>query len=261
MSFASVLNSYCDAIGCTNKELAEKCGLSASTLSRYRNGERVPEIDSNAVDRLVAGIVDLLSERSGDDTWRRVIVRSAFEASLPSAKKPGMGMSYGERVSTVMSMLDIRNSEMSRILGVSPSYMSRIRRDERAPSGNRELAERFARAVVQRSIDLGKGGDLAELIGTGRLAGVGPRFGVDDQQYLIDGVLRWLQGSSIPESSVEALEALFEKIDAYYFEDVLANVGDPESVAAPSECERPEERIVFRSGFSELRKTEFEFID
>ena len=41
MYFNEVLNNYINELGCTAQELAESSGLSASSLSRYRCGERV----------------------------------------------------------------------------------------------------------------------------------------------------------------------------------------------------------------------------
>ena len=45
MKFQEQLQQYIQACGCSGKELADASGLSASLISRYRNGERVPRQD------------------------------------------------------------------------------------------------------------------------------------------------------------------------------------------------------------------------
>ena len=221
MSFASVLDSYCNATGCTNKEIAERCGLSPSTLSRYRNGERAPEIDSEVISRIAAGIAELSRERGSDGAWRKDIVHSALESSLPGPKL--LGMTYGARVNAIMTLLTMRNSEVAAVLGVSPSYVSRIRNDQRAPSGNRLLAEKFALAATQRSIDLGKQDQLAELIDSAQ--GVDARLHAGSSgQQLIAAITGWLMGNGIIEPDAAALEGLFGKIDEFYFADVMDTI-------------------------------------
>ena len=222
MSFASVLDSYCNATGCTNKEIAEKCGLSPSALSRYRNGDRSPEIDSNAIKRLASGISELLRDRRIDGIWRQDMVRSALESTLPGAKP--LGLSYGARVSAVMTLLHMRNSEVATIVGVSPSYISRIRNDQRAPSGKRELAERFALAAARRSVELGREAKLIELIDSGLGVELESSDAPISQPQIAEAVVRWLQGNNISELDVEALAGLFEKIDKFYYNDVLDSI-------------------------------------
>lgn len=49
MKFNEKLNEYINNLPCTAKELCELSGLSAATLSRYRSGERIPEMNSDAL--------------------------------------------------------------------------------------------------------------------------------------------------------------------------------------------------------------------
>ena len=46
MTFSEQLNKYISELNCTAKELTDVSGLSASVLSRYRTGSRVPTTDS-----------------------------------------------------------------------------------------------------------------------------------------------------------------------------------------------------------------------
>ena len=44
MNFHHKLNEYMERLSCTAKELCSLSGISAASFSRYRNGERVPEL-------------------------------------------------------------------------------------------------------------------------------------------------------------------------------------------------------------------------
>ena len=59
MHFSEKLKEYMETLHCTAKELSDASGLSPATVSRYRGGERVPEPDSEAFDRLCNAIVSL----------------------------------------------------------------------------------------------------------------------------------------------------------------------------------------------------------
>ena len=46
MHFYEQLNQYMKVVNCTAKELCTVSGISAAALSRYRSGERVPDVHS-----------------------------------------------------------------------------------------------------------------------------------------------------------------------------------------------------------------------
>ena len=59
MKFSEQLNEYIETIECTAKELCDISGLSASSISRYRSGERVPEIESETFDKISFAISEI----------------------------------------------------------------------------------------------------------------------------------------------------------------------------------------------------------
>lgn len=56
MNFHEKLNEYIQMLSCTAKELSELSGLSAATLSRYRSGERVPDMRSSTFSQLCSAL-------------------------------------------------------------------------------------------------------------------------------------------------------------------------------------------------------------
>ena len=61
MKFQEQLQQYIQACGCSGKELADASGLSASLISRYRNGERVPRQDQPQLLQLAHGLAVLIN--------------------------------------------------------------------------------------------------------------------------------------------------------------------------------------------------------
>ena len=62
--FKDILIKYMEELDCSSKELADSSGLSAATISRYRSGERIPDVESDNLKQLIYGIVKLAQKRN-----------------------------------------------------------------------------------------------------------------------------------------------------------------------------------------------------
>ena len=65
MTFSELLNEYIDELHCTAGELAKASDLTQASLSRYRNGQRVPEADT--LKKLSIGIVSIANKHNLKD--------------------------------------------------------------------------------------------------------------------------------------------------------------------------------------------------
>ena len=52
MKFSEKLNDFIEQLSCTGKDICNLSGISAASLSRYRNGERVPELGTKPFEDL-----------------------------------------------------------------------------------------------------------------------------------------------------------------------------------------------------------------
>ena len=73
MKFCEQLGKYIEQLSCTAKELCELSGISPSTFSRYRSGERIPEIDTVAFDGLCNALAAVARENGYGDMTRENI--------------------------------------------------------------------------------------------------------------------------------------------------------------------------------------------
>ena len=79
MKFSELLNQYIHLLGVTGQELAERSGISASVISRYRSGEREPQPDSEAVE-ILARTFAAISERRNSVRRRNPVSLSGCTA-------------------------------------------------------------------------------------------------------------------------------------------------------------------------------------
>ena len=120
MSFATTLDAYCKALDCTGKDIATRCGLSPSTLSRYLNGERAPAAGSEIIEKLAATIAELSAERDNCELLEASEVRAALDAEIVGTQM--VGMDFHMRLDALMHLIGISNASLAEVIGVDPSY-------------------------------------------------------------------------------------------------------------------------------------------
>ena len=128
MRFADVLELYLDKTKCTAKELSAASDISASALSRYRSGKRIPEQEQ--IEKLICGFVQLASENAPE--LDEVIIRNAFSAYTERPKFDYQTII--KNLNSAIETLDISVSGLSRALSFDSSYLSRIRAGQRKPA-------------------------------------------------------------------------------------------------------------------------------
>lgn len=160
MNFSSLLNQYIEQMNCTAKELSEKTGLSAATLSRYRSGERMP--NSEQLHKLLTGLSTLAQEKQIKEISPES-VRADFGIFL---KKTTFDYElFTANLNALILVLDISVSKLARALNFDPSYLSRIRLGQRNPANYEELIDGICRYVTRNYHNDEKKAEIAELIG------------------------------------------------------------------------------------------------
>lgn len=150
MTFASTLNDYCTSLSCTGKEIAAACQISASALSRYRKGERVPHTRSETIGNMAHGLETLYAKEGSSDLPTASEIEAALRASIDEERQRGLNLCA--KVDKLMTELNMRNSEIARELSVDPSFVSRIRSKQRIPAKQDVFAKRFSKIVAKESL-------------------------------------------------------------------------------------------------------------
>ena len=141
MYFHEKLNEYIQTIPCTAKEVSDLSGLSAATLSRYRSGERVPEMRFPAFSQLCSAIA-VLAERKGLSGITCDSVQNSFLScsNLVTVDREQLRYNFN----TLISLLNINLARLGQYTNYDTSTVFRFR------SGSRQIAEpeRFAAAIA-----------------------------------------------------------------------------------------------------------------
>lgn len=238
MRFADVLKLYLDKTNCTAKELSAASGISASALSRYRSGKRIPEQEQ--VEKLICGFVQLASENAPE--LNEVIIRNAFSAYTERPKLDYQTII--KNLNAAIETLDISVSGLSRALSFDSSYLSRIRTGQRKPADPDkfiiETAGYIARTNSPSAIAELIGHPAEELIPVGRCA---------------SKLCSWLSSGTI--SQRDYLGELLHQLDAFNIEAYMSDAHFPEAV----QVQEPEILSLpkYYYGFDEMKKGELDF--
>ena len=64
MTFNEQLNKYMEQFDCSSQDLVTASGLSSSVISRYRNGDRTPNVKSNQLEQLTVGLYKICCDKN-----------------------------------------------------------------------------------------------------------------------------------------------------------------------------------------------------
>ena len=145
MTFSEQLNAYISELNCTAKELTDVSGLSASVLSRYRTGSRVPTTDSEQFMQLVQGIATIAYER-GYSEFTVEKIQKTLEDCLQDSTFPYE--LFQLNFDTLLTSLSINVADLSHFLNFDSSYISRIRNGQRRPSNPQDFAQNVSKYIA-----------------------------------------------------------------------------------------------------------------
>ena len=238
MCFVDVLNMYLEKTKCTAKELSAASGISASALSRYRSGQRIPEPEQ--MEKLVFGFVQLAAEKvPGLD---EAAIRDAFSAYTDKPKLDHQAII--NNLNAAIEALNLSVSGLSRALRFDASYLSRIRAGQRKPADMDkfilETAGYIARTNSPSAIAGLIGQPAEELVPEARCASM---------------LCSWLSSGTIRQR--DYLGELLHQLDAFNLETYMRDAHFPEAAKA-----REQENLSlpkFYYGFDAMKKGELDF--
>ena len=148
MTFCEQLNEYILKIDCSSKELADTSNLSPTVISRYRNGERTPNIRSKQLESLVDGLYQLASEKNVDfkkeDIYKTLsITLNDVHIDLEQLVK---------NFNDLTSALNISMADLSRKLGYDSSYLSKLRAGNIFPTKPQTFIDDVCKFVVNKYV-------------------------------------------------------------------------------------------------------------
>ena len=238
MGFADVLNLYLNKTKCTAKELSTVTGISASSLSRYRSGKKIPEQEH--IEKLICGFVRLAGENAPE--LDEATIRDAFSVYF---EKPKLEyQTVIKNLNVAIEALDISVSGLSRALSFDSSYLSRMRTGQRKPADLDkfifETAGYIERTNSPSAIAGLIGRPVKELVPADRCA---------------SKLCSWFSSETIRQR--DYLGELLHQLDAFNIETYMSDAHFPEAVQVrkPEILSFPK----FYYGFDEMKQGELDF--
>lgn len=255
--FSEKLDLLLIRLGITNRELAALAGFDQSNVSRLRRGSRIPAPGSTTAGKLVHALYRIACERGLQDTLCAFLpvspdaseekicsalltwmlddaaeipssaVSAYAAASSPSRRTSGQGRSlssrtFGERLDSIMTLTELSNISLSRLLNVDASLISRYRSGIRNPVSNPAISEKLSDILYQRVLRAGRKDALAQLMGM-------PSAEPDPDLFT-----EWLYDFDIhPADSFSTAETLLDIFASWSYETGIPML--PPEVAAPED--------------------------
>ena len=210
MNFSETLKKYMETLHCTAKELSDASGLSPATVSRYRSGERVPEPNSDAFDRLCNAIV-LLSKKgsAAAPLSREAVVESFLRCPDFIASDEEL---FRQKLNILISVLKLNLSALCRCTNYEASALFRIRSGSRKPSEPAKLAADIARYVAETTDDRTVKESLAGLLGC-------PADELSEASVRFEKVLQWLTDGQ--DRQADSMARFLEKLDDFDLDEYI----------------------------------------
>ena len=190
MNFCEQLNKYIEQLECSSKELVIASGLSSTVISRYRNGERTPNIRSKQLGQLVDGLYNISQNKNINLTRNEIY--NALSSTLNDIAIDFEQLS--KNFSAILLNLNISIADLSRAIGYDASLLSKIRSGSRNPSKPQDFIEAVCNFIVtkykseddKKSISLLIGCSLKDL---------------DDKSNYFNKLSNWLSTNSVPSNN------------------------------------------------------------
>ena len=143
MKFNELLNKYLEEFNCSSKRLSELTNISPSVISRYRSGQRTPEVDSIQVKTIINALFEL-----SDNKYKKEDIKNSIINSL---KKDNFNYeTFSKNLNELINILKINLKDMSKYTSYDSSHISRIRYGKTKPSEPNEFSKKVINYIINK---------------------------------------------------------------------------------------------------------------
>ena len=144
MDFCDKLNEYIKKIECSSKDIVEASGLSSTVISRYRKGDRTPNLKSDQLEKLVIGLAKICKNKNIDIKEDKIYEDLLHSLNGITIESEQLSNNFNE----IIYILNINMAELSRFIGYDASFLSKIRNGTRFPSKPQDFIEAISNFIV-----------------------------------------------------------------------------------------------------------------
>ena len=235
-------------MSCTGKDICNLSGISAASFSRYRNGERVPELGTKSFENLCCALAQI-SAQKGKLQITADAVKKAFVScdDFVSTDKELLRKNFN----TLPSALNVNLTQLCQYTNYDASAIFRIRNGSRKPGD----AERFASAVasfVTRTMQM-----------PSEIAAVAELIGCDiDEIYDLSvryaKIKSWLLKQPVQKAESNSVSKFLSKLDDFDLNEYIKVIKFDELKVPSVPFQLPSSKTYF--GIKEMMESELDFL-
>ena len=248
MDFNYKLNEYMERLSCTARELCSLSGISAASFSRYRNGERVPELGTKPFEGLCSAIAQIAVQKGITDITTDS-VKASFLAceDFASTDKEILRQNFN----TLLTTLNINLTRLCQYINYDASAIFRIRNGTRNPGNSEQFASAVASFVARENQTPPKIAAVAELIGCNADK-------IQDISVRHSKIKSWLLERQAPKTGSDSISEFLHKLDEFDLNEYIKVIKFDELKVPSIPFQIPTSKTYW--GIEEMMESELDFL-
>lgn len=246
MRFYEKLNEYIEQLDCMAKDVAEVSGISAAALSRYRSGERLPDMNSEAFDKICFAIAEIAKQKNHSELTETFVRKSFLETEdfLHTDTEQLL-----KNFDTLVSTLNISINKLCRQINYDVSTIFRFRNGTRRPAEPEKFATAVAGYVTKELDSVQNQAILAKLLACSENE-------IADNSMRFTKLTEWLlSGKSTLNNPTSDF---LHKLDEFDLNDYIKAVHFDELTVPSIPFQIPTSKTYF--GLNEMMESELDFL-
>ena len=248
MRFGEKLNEYMERLSCSAKDICNLSGVSAASFSRYKNGERVPELGAKPFDGLCDAVAQIAAQRGLSDITAESVKMSFMDCDdFITTDKERLRQNFN----TMISVLNINLARLSQYTNYDTSAIFRIRNGSRKPGDSEQFASAIASFVSREMNAASEIAAVAELIGcdADRIHDLSGRY---------SKIKSWLLEQSVQEAENDNISKFLSKMDEFDLNEYIKVIKFDELKVPSVPFQLPTSKNYF--GIKEMMESELDFL-
>ena len=211
MNFCEQLNKYIEQLECSSKELVIASGLSSTVISRYRNGERTPNIRSKQLEQLADGLYKISQNKNINLTRNEIY--NVLSSTLKDIAIDFEQLS--KNFSAILLNLNISIADLSRAIGYDASLLSKIRSGNKNPSRPQEFVESVCNFIVTKYRSENDKKSISLLIGCSLKD-------LNNISNYFNKLSNWLSSNSVPSNN--KIDTFLNNLDNFDLDKYIKSI-------------------------------------
>lgn len=248
MDFNYKLNEYMERLSCTARELCSLSGISAASFSRYRNGERVPELGTKPFKGLCSAIAQIAVQKGITDITTDS-VKASFLAceDFVSIDKEILRQNFN----TLLTTLNINLTRLCQYINYDASAIFRIRNGTRNPGNSDQFASAVASFVARENQTPPEISAVAELIGCNADK-------IQDISVRHSKIKGWLLERQAQKTGSDSISEFLHKLDEFDLNEYIKVIKFDELKVPSVPFQVPTSKTYW--GIEEMMESELDFL-